>query len=178
MDPPRGQNASGATSLGSAIEPDELRLRNCHPMSRPSPCVGCATADEERDTIATTREKISQLTAACKEIPLYPFRHTDGSWPFQSAFPSMATPPRGARELSSPRKRSDVRSARQPRASMPGERATAVAMRATRTSIPGALVPWPSLAASEPAHQSRGPRAVSSCRKGLGDARHPICNHP
>ena len=65
MDPPRGQNASGASSHGSAIEPDELRLRNCHPMSRPSPCVGCATADEERDTIATTREKISQLTAGC-----------------------------------------------------------------------------------------------------------------
>ena len=41
--PPRGPNAGGASSLSSTIEPDELRLRKRHQMSRPELCVGRRT---------------------------------------------------------------------------------------------------------------------------------------
>ena len=53
LNPPRGSNAGGASSLGSTIEPDDLRLRKRHPKSRPGPCVARATAVKERDSMKT-----------------------------------------------------------------------------------------------------------------------------
>ena len=46
LNPPRGSNAGGASSLGSTVEPDELRRRNPRPMSRPELCVGRQTGIE------------------------------------------------------------------------------------------------------------------------------------
>ena len=44
--PPRGQNAGGASSVGSTIEPDELPRRKRRPRSPPQLCVGRRTGIE------------------------------------------------------------------------------------------------------------------------------------
>jgi hypothetical protein len=46
LNPPRGRSAGGASSLGSAIEPDELPRRNPRPRSPPQLCVGKRTGIE------------------------------------------------------------------------------------------------------------------------------------
>ena len=47
--PPRGQNAGGASAVGSTIEPYELPPRNPRPMSRPELCVGRRTGIEREE---------------------------------------------------------------------------------------------------------------------------------
>jgi hypothetical protein len=60
--PPRGQNAGGASSFGSTIEPYELPPRNPRPMSRPELCRG-----DGRATSAPQRKPHGFLSSQIRE---------------------------------------------------------------------------------------------------------------
>ena len=52
LNPPRGRNSGGASSLSSDIEPDGLTRRKRDRTSRPELCVGPRTADGKRGSMS------------------------------------------------------------------------------------------------------------------------------